>query len=57
MKYEIVFESERINFVKVSQKLVHDYLNMINNIEIQKFISHKRKTYSLEEELEWIKQN
>lgn len=55
MKYEIIFKSNRINFVKLTQKLVHDYLNMINDIEVQKFISHKRKTHSLEEELEWIK--
>lgn len=55
MKYEIIFKSNRINFVKLTQKLVHDYLNMINDIEVQNFISHKRKTHSLEEELEWIK--
>ena len=55
MKDEIVFESDRINFVKLSQKLVHDYLNMVNDIEVQKFISHKRKIYELDEELEWIK--
>ena len=28
---------------------------MVNDIEVQKFISHKRKTYSLDGELEWIK--
>ena len=55
MEYEIVFESERINFVKLSPKLVHDYLDMVNDIEVQKFISHKRKTYSLDGELGWIK--
>lgn len=55
MKYEIIFKSNRINFVKLTQNLVHDYLNMINDIEVQKFISHKRKTHSLDEELEWIK--
>ena len=55
MKYEIVFKSNRINFVKLTPKLVHDYLNMINDVEVQKFISRKRKTYILDEELEWIK--
>ena len=55
MEYGIVFESERINFVKLSPKLVHEYLDMVNDIEVQKFISHKRKTYSLDGELEWIK--
>ena len=55
MKYEIVFESDRINFIKLSQKLVYDYLYMVNDIEVQKFISHKRKTYDLEGEIKWIK--
>lgn len=55
MKYEIVFQSDRINFVKLSQNLVHDYLDMVNDIEVQKFISHKRRTYEHDGELEWIK--
>ena len=55
MKYEIVFESDRIYFVRVSEELVQDYLDLINDVEIQKFISHKRRTYSLDGELEWVK--
>ena len=55
MNYEIIFESERINFVKLTEKLVQDYLDMVNDIEVQKYISHNRKTYELNEELEWIK--
>ena len=55
MDYEIIFESERINFIKLTEKLVQDYLDMVNDIEVQKFISHNRKTYELDWELEWIK--
>ena len=55
MDYEIIFESERINFIKLTEKLVKDYLDMVNDIEVQKFISHNRKTYELDGELEWIK--
>ena len=55
MDYEIIFESDRIYFVKLTEKLVNDYLDMVNDIEVQKYISHNRKTYELEEELEWIK--
>lgn len=55
MDYEIIFESDRIYFVRLTEKLVNDYLSMINDIEVQKYISHKRKTYELEGELEWIK--
>ena len=55
MNYDIVFESERIYFVKITEKLVNDYLDMVNDIEVQKFISHNRKTYTPEGEIEWIK--
>ena len=55
MNYEVVFESERIYYVKITDKLVHEYLNMINDEKVQKFISHKKKVYTLEKELDWIK--
>lgn len=55
MNYEIIFESERISFVKLTEKLVQDYLDMVNDIEVQKYISHNRKKYELNGELEWIK--
>ncbi len=52
---ETVFESERIRFVKLDQSLVNDYLTMVNDPEVASKISHKVKTYTLEDELEWIK--
>ena len=55
MNYEIIFESDRIYFVKLTEELVNEYLTMVNDIEVQKYISHNRKTYELEGELEWIK--
>ena len=48
MNYEIIFESEIINFIKLTEKLVQDYLDMVNDIEVQKFISYNRKTYELD---------
>lgn len=54
MNYDIVFESDRIYFIKVTDQLVNDYLKMVNNFEIQKCISTKTRTYTLEQELEWI---
>ena len=53
--FKILFESERINFIKLSEKLVQDYLDMVNDIEVQKYISHSIKTYTLAQELDWIK--
>lgn len=54
-EFEIVFETDRIYFIKLSEKLVYEYLNMVNDIEVQKYISHNKKKYNLEQELEWIK--
>ena len=56
MNYEIVFESDRINYIKVTEKLVDEYLTMINDEDVQKFISHERKDYTYDSELEWIKE-
>ena len=53
--FEIIFESERIYFVKLSEELVQEYLTMVNDIEVQKYISHERKEYTLHQEIEWVK--
>lgn len=39
-KYEKVFESERIYYIKITKDLIEDYLEMINDIEIANKISH-----------------
>ena len=57
MNYEIVFESERILFVKVSEKLVNEYLKMINDAEVQKNIGKKRGKYTYYQELDWVRKN
>ena len=54
MNYDILMESSRILFVKLSYEFVNDYLTMINDIEVQKYISHSRKTYDLDSEIKWI---
>lgn len=54
MDYEIIFESTRIIFIKLNQKLVQDYLDMINDFDVQKFISHNLKKYSFDDEVEWV---
>ena len=52
--YEIVFESENICYVKVNEKLIDDYLEMINDPEVASKISHNVRTYTHEGELKWI---
>ncbi len=50
-----VFESRRIRFVVVSELLVNDYLTMVNDYEnVNRFIGGKQKTYTAEEEREWV---
>lgn len=52
---EVIFESERIYFVKISNLLINDYLKMINNNRVSRFLSLKERTYSYDDELNWIK--
>ena len=50
----IVFESDRINFVKVSKEFANDYLKMINDEDVSKYISLKERNLTLEDEIVWI---
>lgn len=47
----IVFESDRINFVKVSKEFANDYLKMINDEDVSKYISLKERNLTLEDEI------
>ena len=55
MEYQVVFESKNILFVKLNEKLINDYLVMINDSKVSSKISHKTHTYTYEEELDWLK--
>ena len=55
-KYEIIFESENILYIKINENLINDYLIMVNDPEVQKGISRKAKIYTYEQELEWVKE-
>lgn len=54
-RYEIVFESENIYYIKLDEKLVNDYLIMVNDPNVANKISHKTRTYTYEQELNWLK--
>lgn len=50
----IVYESERINFINVSMDLLQDYLNMINDLDhVGNFIGHFA-VKTVEEEKAWV---
>ena len=53
--YEIIFESENILYVKLSESLIDDYLKMVNDPEVSQFISHHPKQYTYEDEQKWVK--
>lgn len=53
-EYEVIFESERIKYIKLTEKLIDDYLNMVNDPEVSSKISHHPRTYTSEEEKSWI---
>lgn len=50
-----VFDSERIDYIPVSLDLVDDYLVMVNDKEIQRFISKDERVYSREDEINWVR--
>ncbi len=54
-KFNICFQSENIDYVNVSELLVDDYLEMLNNKNISKWLSRNAKTYSYDSELNWVK--
>lgn len=54
MGNKIVFESDNIYFINVNKDLINDYLEMINNPEVSKFISLKNRSFTYDEEIKWI---
>ncbi len=52
-----IFESENISFVRVSEKLLPDYLAMVNDIEhVARFIGPRRDPIPEEKERRWVRQ-
>lgn len=54
MKYEKVLESNNILYVKANISLIEDYLKMLNNPNVQKFINHETVEYTYDGEVKWI---
>ena len=56
-KYDIVMESKNIYYIKLSEYLIDEYLETINDVDIQKFISKEKIVYTKDTEIEWIRSN
>lgn len=50
----MIFESKNIYYINLNRGLINEYLEMVNNYEVQKFISHNIKEYTYEDELKWV---
>ena len=51
-----VFESAGISFVKVSERLIPDYLVMINDVEhVERFIGEVHEAFTAPQEIEWVR--
>ena len=54
---KILFESDHISFVEVSELLVKDYLGMVNDYEnVNRFIGGKKKAFTEEQERTWVRE-
>ena len=53
--FELIFESENIQYVKLSEDLINEYLTMVNNPEVANKISHNMRTFTYEEEEKWVR--
>lgn len=54
MDYNVITESENIDFIKINQNLIDDYLIMVNDENVQKYIYKNKKVFSYDDELNWV---
>lgn len=51
-----LFVSDRIEFVEVSEELLDDYLEMVNDIEhVARFIGRRTEPFTAEQETKWVR--
>lgn len=53
-KLNVILKSDNIDYVEISKELIDDYLEMVNNPDINKLISGKEKYFSYDDEINWI---
>ena len=53
-QFDLCFQSDNIDYIKVSKLLIPDYLEMINNKNISKLLSPKMKICTYDDELNWV---
>ena len=54
-EWKQIFESDRIRFVEISERLIPDYLVMVNDIEhVERFLGGQHEPYTEEQERRWV---
>ena len=56
IKFNIIFSSENLYFVNVNKSLADDYLLMMNNPKISKYLSLKNRVFTYDNEIKWVEE-
>ena len=54
MNYKVVFESERICFVNIHKELADEYVRMVNDPEVSRYITLRDRFFTYDDEVKWI---
>lgn len=54
--FNIVFSSQNLNFINIDANLIEDYLEMMNNPNINKFLSLKNRVFTYDDEIKWVEE-
>lgn len=54
---EVIFTSERIDYIRPIMELVPEYFELINNTEVSQYISLNPRVFTYEQEVEWVQQH
>lgn len=52
---EILFSSERIDFIRPIEDLAEEYMNLFNNPDVYQFITDNENNFSIEDEIKWVR--
>lgn len=53
-QYNVKFESDNIKYVQLDERLINDYLIMVNDREVQMQILGRYNEYTYDNEYEWV---
>ncbi len=54
---DIIFSSERMDFIRPSEEFVYEYMMLMNNPDVYGFLTDNENNFSLEDEAEWVRRH